>query len=136
MNSLDIARGMIKQHEGLRLTPYKCTAGKLTIGYGRNLDDKGISQPEAFIMLENDLMIVVDALEKFSFWEQLSNNRQAVLIDMCFNLGLTRLIKFKKTLAAIEGGDFDRAAKEMLDSRWKTQVGNRATKLANMMVRG
>ena len=137
MSSTDTARALIKKHEGLRLYPYHCTAGKLTIGYGRNLVDVGISEDEAFAMLENDIDIVVSGLEKhLSFWDKLSLNRQAVFIDMCFNLGLNGFLKFKRMLRASEAGRIDDTIKEMLDSRWATQVGSRAVELAELYRRG
>ena len=125
---------LIKKHEGLRLKPYRCTANKQTIGYGRNIEDNGISKEEATIMLCNDIRESEDALaSKISNWEELSEVRKAVLINMVFNLGWPRLSKFKRALAAVEGGDFKRASAEMLDSRWARQVGNRAIELSDMM---
>ena len=127
---------LIKKHEGLRLRPYKCTAGKLTIGYGRNLDDNGISEVEAEQMLHNDIQNCYAACLKFPFWNELNAARQAVLIDMCFNLGITKMKQFKKMLAALEIGAYYRAAHEMLDSHWARQVTSRATELAEIMEKG
>ena len=128
---------MLIRHEGLRLTPYRCTAGKLTIGVGRNLDDVGISEDEAMFMLRNDIARVGRELTaSLSFWDSLSLNRQIVLMDMCFNLGLAGLLAFKRMLAALEAGDYDKAADEMLDSKWARQVFTRSTDLAKMMKGG
>ncbi|MBF0280506.1 MAG: hypothetical protein HQM13_22105 [SAR324 cluster bacterium] len=69
----------------------------------------------------------------FSFFQKLSEVRKMVLIDMCFNLGLSRLKKFKTTLAAIETGDFVTASREMLNSRRAKQVGTRAERLSEKM---
>ncbi len=129
----DLARELVKKHEGLRLKPYECTAGKLSIGYGRNLDDNGISQAEADTMLENDLDAVYARLDRLDWFANISAVRQAVLADMCFNLGWPRLSGFRKMLAAVSRGDYDRAAEEMLDSRWRHQVGERALYLARVM---
>jgi len=130
MNKIEL----IKEHEGLRLKPYQCTAGKTTIAFGRNLEDNGIRLDEAEFMLSNDIKecesVLSDRLER---WEALSEIRQAVMIDMMYNLGWPRLSKFKKTLAAVNDGYFDRAAAEMLDSRWARQVGQRAITLSDMM---
>lgn len=124
-------------HEGLRLTPYRCTAGKLTIGVGRNLDDNGISITEAKILLRNDILATRLRLEKaVSGFLALSPRRRRALIDMCFNLGLPRFLQFKNMLAAVVAGDFNRAADEMLASAWANQVGQRAQTLATMMREG
>jgi lysozyme len=128
---------MIKGHEGLRLKPYKCTSRKLTIGYGRNLDDKGITEKEADTMLLNDIIECIQQLTRHFPWiDELSHNRQAVLIDMCFNLGIKGLMKFEKTLDAIRFFDYDKAADYMLQSEWAKQVGQRAITLSNMMREG
>ncbi len=125
---------LIKKHVGLRLKPYLCTAGKTSIGFGRNLDDNGISLEEAEVMLANDLKPAEEMLaNKMDHWDALSEVRQAVLINMVFNLGWPRFSKFKKCIAAVNDGYFDRAAAEMLDSRWARQVGNRAIELSEMM---
>lgn len=128
----------IRAAEGLRLRPYRCTAGKLTIGYGRNLDDLGISETEAESLLINDVDRVIGHLMLLPQYQMLGYDqaRQAVLVDMVFNLGLTRFLGFKAMLAALELGDFDRAADEMLDSKWARQVGKRATNLAEVMRSG
>lgn len=125
---------LIKKHEDERLKPYLCTAGKTTIGVGRNLDDNGIRQDESDLMLSNDLKECESVLEsRMDHWSALSEVRQAVLINMVFNLGWPRFSKFKKCIAAVNDGYFDRAAAEMLDSRWARQVGNRAIELSEMM---
>ncbi len=128
---------MIKRHEGFRDKPYRDTVGKLTIGYGRNLDDVGISEVEAEYLLTSDVSrIIAELSSHLQFWNTLDLARQDALIDMCYNLGLVGLLEFKKMLAAIESGDFKSASSEMLNSRWAIQVGNRAIELAKMMVDG
>lgn len=121
-------------HEGIRLNPYYCTAGKLTIGVGRNLEAVGISKAEAMFMLENDVIRVMAELdEHLPWWRDLSQTRRHVLVDMTFNLGIFGLMKFQNTLRAIQDERFADAAVEMLDSRWAEQVGQRAKTLAQMM---
>lgn len=125
---------MLIRHEGVRYKPYRCIAGKLTIGVGRNLEDVGISEDEAIFLLKNDIARVGRELEgALSFWSNLSLDRQLVLLDMCFNLGLAGLIGFKRMLAAVESVNYEKAADEMLDSKWARQVGSRSTELAEMM---
>ena len=131
--------GMIKQHEGFRDKPYRCTAGKLTIGYGRNLDDVGISNREATVLLYNDIIEATESVRVvfsgFKF-DEFSENRQAALIDMMFNLGRPRFVLFRNMIKAINDGDWDSAASEAMDSVWATQVGNRANEIAGMLKEG
>lgn len=124
-----------QQSEGLRLKPYRCPAGKLTIGYGHNLEDKGITELEAEDLLIKDLIeaqgivntLVVNKeklpdsvkLNQIIIWQQ-------ILTDMAFNLGKDGLSKFKKFLAALSEYRFDDAIVEMIDSQWFNQVGNRS----------
>ena len=138
MNTIEIATEQLKVDEGLRLQPYRCTAGALTIGYGRNLDAVGITQEEADIMLRADVEIAEKGAQALvgTVWDDLSATRQAVLINMTFNLGRTRLAAFKNFLAALRAADYQTAADEMLDSRWATQVGDRALRLARQMRHG
>ena len=130
-------RRQIRLHEGERLKVYKCTAGKLTIGVGRNLEDRGISIEESNMLLDNDLAAFqVELLRKLPWVADLDDVRQRVLIDMAFNLGISGLLTFKNTLAAIKRGDYEKAAPMMLDSKWATQVGKRAERLSTMMLTG
>lgn len=128
---------MLKRHEGLRLKPYRCTAGKLTIGYGRNLEDRGISKVEAELMLINDISDFAAKLKTVLPWmEQLDARRALVLVNMGFNLGIEGLLKFTNTLQLIKNGNYDAAAKAMLDSKWAKQVGSRARELAHIIKTG
>jgi len=125
------------QHEGLRLKPYADTVGKLTIGVGRNLTDKGISEGEASFLLRNDIADVEHELSaRLPWFAMLNEVRRRVLFDMAFNLGTAGLLKFKNTLAAIERGDYEAGARGMLASKWAAQVGRRAERLAKMMATG
>lgn len=133
MNTHRLAQDLLRD-EGLRLKPYRCTAGKLTIGVGRNLDDRGITESEALLLLDNDIK---------AFWGQLAVAQpwifsapeavQEVLLNMCFNLGLAGLLQFRQTLALLEAGRYAEAAGEMLRSKWAGQVGERAERLADRL---
>ena len=128
---------LLKKHEGRRLFPYKCTAGKLTIGYGRNIEDTGISEEEAELMLQADIeRCIVELTDKTSYFSSLCEPRQTVLINMVFNLGWSRFSRFKNMIKAIKGGNYDKASVEMLDSRWADQVGGRAKELSIIMLAG
>ena len=127
----------LRLHEGERLKPYRCTAGKLTIGVGRNLEDRGITAAESAMLLANDIAREETELVRALPWvAQLDEVRQRVLLDMSFNLGLAGLLGFKNTLAAIQAGDYQRGATMMLDSKWARQVGGRAERLSRMMATG
>ena len=135
---MDRIKEQLVRHEGLRLKPYRCTAGKLTIGIGRNLDDCGISQSEAYIMLINDIMNCEKQLQTKipDIYNGLDEVRKSVLLNMCFNLGISGLLGFKNSLAFIKAGDWERAANNMLVSRWAKQVGRRAIELSELMRKG
>lgn len=120
----------VKQGEGLRLFPYRCSAGKLSIGFGRNLDDVGITELEAEYLLMNDLQRAENDAKKLPGFDNCSQVRRDVLIEMVFNLGLPRVLGFRKMLAAVSNGDYTEAARQMLDSKWHKDVGNRADRLA------
>ena len=127
----------IKKEEGFRAKVYKCTAGKNTIGFGRNLDDNGITYEEAEYLLKNDIKMVDTWLnDNVPIYANLTPERQFVLIDMCFNLGFVGVLKFRKMFEAIKAGEFAKAAAEMLNSKWAAQVGPRARKLARIMETG
>lgn len=129
---------MTKNFEGLRLKPYKCTAGKLTIGYGRNLTDVGISKTEANYLFQADFAKAIQEAtqlcEEYGIdSEGLLEQRFFVLVDMVFNLGINGTRKFKKMLTALKKGLYSDAAEEMLNSNWAKQVGNRAVILSALM---
>jgi lysozyme len=123
--------------EGLRLKPYTDSVGKTTIGVGRNLTDMGISRDEAYRMLNNDLeKTQADLDQHLPWWKKLDEVRQRVIANMAFNMGLPRLLAFKRTLDLIQAGDYETAATEMLCSVWAKQVGPRAVRLSDLMRRG
>lgn len=132
--NLQLLKAQLMRHEGLRLKPYRDTVGKLTIGVGRNLDDVGISENEAMLLLDSDISGVIGDLDReCPWWRNMSENRQLVIADMAFNLGIVRLKGFRNALQAMQEGRWDAAAREMLDSRWAAQVGSRAITLSDMM---
>lgn len=122
--------------EGFRPKPYRCSAGKLTIGIGRNIEDMGIARDEAEYMLHNDIENLLSLLWIRQTIEGLDDVRAEVILNMAFNLGSPRLFGFKKMRAALESRDFERAADEMKDSAWYSQVGSRAVRLVEEMRTG
>jgi len=133
MNATRLRNTLIR-HEGLKLLPYKCTAGKLTLGVGRNIEDRGISKETAMQMLDEDIEICLNELmERLDYFENLPTEVQETLVNLCFNMGISRLMKFQLMLGAIEAGQYELAAKELLDSRYARQVGKRAEELADIL---
>lgn len=127
----------LKRDEGVVLTLYKCSAGKNTIGVGRNVDDRGITDDESDYLLSNDIDLCIEELRAtFPWFQTLSDTRQRVMVNMCFNLGLSRLMGFRKFLAAMEAGEWETAGVEMLDSKWARQVGPRSTRLRDLVLEG
>jgi lysozyme len=118
------------------LKPYRDSKGILTIGVGHNLEE-GITKDAAYFILQNDLdSVTADLDANLPWWRALGDVRQRVIANMCFNMGIARLKGFTKMLAAIQRGDFETAADEMLDSKWKLDVGSRAVRLSNEMRTG
>lgn len=124
---------LLKQAEGFRSKPYRCTAGKLSLGFGRNLDDVGITETEAEYLLKNDIQKAVEALRLEPYWLDLTETRQAVLIDMVVNMGWPRFSGFQRMRAALRAGDYAEAARQMQDSAWFHQVGQRGPRNVNLM---
>lgn len=132
----DLIKDLVRD-EGLRLKPYTCPGGKLTIGVGRNIQERGISESEALYLLKNDIDISKKELSlKFEWFCELNENRKRSLINMHFNLGMTRLLSFKKFLKAMGEGNFEEASKEALDSKWAKQVGDRAKRISELIRKG
>ena len=148
---------MIAIHEGIVLNVYQDHLGINTVGIGRNLDDRGITdgellfmnktiddvydngltEEEAYYLCMNDIAIVEkELLDSKPIVNQLSAVRQMVLVDMAFNMGVPRLKLFKNMWLAIEKVNYPLACEEMIDSRWASQVGNRAMKLSLAMKNG
>lgn len=130
---LEEAKRHIKRDEGLRLKPYLDSVGKLSIAWGRNLDDVGLSEVESEILLDNDMAVAVSELDRaLPWWRHLPGPVQCGLINMSLNLGMPRLLGFRLMLAALKAGDFEAAAAEALNSKWRRQVGSRAERIANL----
>ena len=148
---------MIAIHEGIVLNVYQDHLGINTVGIGRNLDDRGITdgellfmnktiddiydngltEEEAYYLCMNDIAIVEkELLASKPIVNRLNAVRQMILIDMAFNMGVPRLMQFKNMWLAIEKVNYLLACEEMIDSRWAGQVGSRAMKLSVAMKNG
>jgi lysozyme len=127
---------LIKRNEGFRQHVYKCSAGALTVGYGTNLESRGVTRAEAEILLRNEVVDIRGELVNLDFWGRLDIVRQGVLIDMAYNLGMNGLFKFRKMLAAISNEDWQAAHDECLDSNYAEDVPARAHRNAQMLLTG
>ena len=124
----------IKQHEGKSNLPYRDSVGRLTIGYGHNLENKPLPDDVLELVLQHDVEdAITEARSALLYFDSLNASRQEVVVEMVFNLGLNGFKSFKKMLRALRNRDFTIAATEMLDSRWHEQVGDRAEELAERM---
>ena len=127
---------IIKEEGGIILKPYKDHLGYWTIGYGKLVDPEaggGLTEHEAQFLLKNTLSDMWDELESSLPWiTEKHEHVQEALLNMCYNLGITRLLKFKKMLAAIEADNPDEAYAQALDSKWARQVGQRAQRIADI----
>ena len=141
----------IMRDEGNRPRPYMdccgefwrdCTCepkfrGHLSIGIGRNLEDNGVVPSEAFAMFQNDVTTAKKELSAHLAWtDTLDDARYAVFVNLVFNMGVGRLLGFKRMLAAARSANWNEAAKELLDSRYAEQVGARAVRLAEQLKTG
>tara|TARA_S200002703_G_scaffold154437_1_gene157200 strand:- start:36 stop:467 length:432 start_codon:yes stop_codon:yes gene_type:complete len=132
----------LEAEEGCELMPYHCPeveggGNRLSIGVGRNLEERGITHEEAMVLLQTDIDITLQEIKSnFPWSEDLSDNRRLVLADMCFGLGITKLKKFKLMLAALEAGDYEEAARQLKDSLYARQLVNRSERNAALLLEG
>ena len=130
---------MLKRHEGIRQFVYQCSANKLTIGVGRNIDEDGgigLSLDEINYLLDSDIVRCLRELNEFEWFSELDEVRQDAMVSICLNLGLPRLKGFELALNAMSSRLYEEAASEFLDSKWASQVGHRAKELSEMIRTG
>ena len=124
---LNEIRDHVKEYEGYSQLVYECTAGYATIGYGRNLEQRGITKEESEYLLANDLQQCIKELRGIiNKFDELPSKAQLVLVDMCYNLGLSKLLNFENMLDAIDARNWQEASEQLLDSRYAAQVKRRA----------
>lgn len=127
----------LKRHEGVKLKPYQDTVGKWTIGVGRNLDDIGISEQEAEILLHNDIKEAERQLVAMMPWtKDLDEVRFSALLNFVFNVGIGTALRFVNAMGQLKQGNYDMAANEMLKSKWAIQVGQRAIDVSEQIRTG
>lgn len=126
----------IRQHEGIRYTPYRDSRGLLTVGIGRCIDRVPFSRDEVELMFQNDYMRALGGAMTLPVYDTLNEARQGVLVEMVFQMGLSGVKGFRKFLAAAQRGDWRVAHDEMLDSDWRKQTPERANRLAKIFLTG
>ena len=134
-----LLKKMLLKDEEYRQYPYVDSRGNLTIAIGQNISHSGdgISMPAALFILGEKMDETQNKLSHyFSWFSKMAELRQIALINMAFNLGFEGFLKFHNMLLALESSDFERASQEMLNSKWREQVGERATCLANIIRTG
>lgn len=133
----DLHVRLVQLHEDLRLRLYRCTAGYLTVGWGHNIEDRGISRAIADAILVEDLAVAERDLDKVApWWRGLDPVRAAALLDLCFNLGRERFAQFAPTLDVIRLGDYAAAAKRLERTPWFKQTKTRAVRIVAMIATG
>ncbi len=128
---------MLERQEALRLKLYRDTQGKATIGYGHNLDAKGISKNIASLILTEDTQDAIKDLQMHLPWYvELNEPRQSGLISMAFNLGIVGLLKFHDTLEALQAQNWQAAHDHVLNSLAAIQAHNRYLEIAQIFLTG
>ena len=130
------AENMIKRHEGFSGQLYRCPRGKLTIGYGYNIEDRGLPKDLCESLLERDLSNLMRRLSQFEWFSRLNTKRKAAILDMAYQLGVAGLLNFRKSLQLLKEEKYKEAAQEMLNSAWAKQTPNRAQEITSIIERG
>ena len=133
----DALRSQLIDHEGERLTAYRCPAGFITVGVGRNLEGNGISQEESRYLLDHDInRCINDAVNQFPWFPDLDPVRQRAVIDLIFNMGIGRFLTFTTTIGCFARKNYEAAAFALERSKWYGQVGRRAVRVVAMVRTG
>lgn len=117
MDTIQLKKDLMRD-EGWRGRPYKCTAGKTTIGYGHNLDDNPLPKEIGELLLEHDMRLALLECDTFPWFHKLTHARKCAIANMMYQLGRGRFMGFRKMIAALEKGDYEEAARQAEDSKW------------------
>jgi lysozyme len=126
---------LLIKHEGIRFMPYRDTVGKITIGVGHNLTDKGLTKSQIMSLLVDDMTDTINYLNRLDWFRELDDVRQLAIADLTFNIG-SKVLGFNHMLEALRFKDWDGAARALMNSTYATQVGHRALDLASMIRTG
>jgi len=122
----------IMANEGFRATAYRDSRGFLTIGYGFNVDG-GITRYAAGALMEAQLAEARADIDGYPWYQACDPVRQGVLVELCFNMGLQKLLGFQKMLAACTAKDWQTAGAELKNSAWFGEVGQRGPQLVGLL---
>jgi len=130
---LELLNSIIK-HEGFRAKVYQCTEGFDTIGYGFAIKDLVLDEDLANIILQRKLESLIRSIEfKFGWYKDLPKSVKDMVVEMCYQMGISGFSKFKKTIKLLKNEEWEKASIEMLDSKWAKQTPNRAKALSNKL---
>jgi lysozyme len=135
-DTYDAAMALIGKHEGYTQFPKPDAKNTIEIGYGTNLNTRGISRGEAAYLAGNDVNRLMNWFGNFPFFQRLTTPRKAALLDMAYDLGEAGVDEFAGMLRWLDADNYEKAADEMLNSAWAKQVPNRALADALMMREG
>jgi len=124
------------RHEGYHKHPYRCSAGYLHIGIGRNLEGKGLSEKEVNFLLINDIRDCYNDLSKIfgkDFLDEINHERLKALMDLRFQLGPGGFRSFQKMIGAVKKKNWEKGSKELLSSQYARNQTERAKELAEML---
>lgn len=127
---------MYGQDEGLKLKVYRCPAGKLSIGYGLNLEDTGITEEEAEYLLRNRLLKVEAAAKEIfgdKLWSEFGDIRRMAFVNMIYNLGIKGFKGFTQTINLAKEKKWKECGLNILNTLWARQVGARAHRISRMI---
>lgn len=140
--NIDALKAQITEAEGLRLRPYMDTLGHWTVGVGHllpadltrdQINSMALTRDEADALLHRDLTVAIHGAESFAWFHTLNDARQAVIVEMVFQLGVAGVAQFVRMAAGIKARDFHLASRSMLESKWATQTPTRVKRLAKAM---
>ena len=124
----------IKEHEGFRSTPYRCTEGHLTIGWGFAVKDLILDEDIAELILMRKIKGLLEGIiATFGWFKNSPEEVKSVVTNMCYQLGIHGFSKFRKTIYLLETEQYEEASVEMLDSLWAKQTPNRAKELSERL---
>lgn len=145
----------LERDESYRAAPYKCPSDFWTLGIGQNLEANPLTGQQWKQLLDAKMLalsispagakfLLAQAVQNveaqcaitFKWWRALDEVRRDALVNLCFNIGMTRLLGFRRMLEAFNARNFEHAADELLNSRYAKQVGARARRLAHMIRTG
>ena len=140
MSHRELVMGQLRRDEGVIRHAYQDSEGYWTIGCGRLIDKRlggGLRDDEIDYLLTNDVAEAEKVAKRlFTSFDRISDARKAALINLSFNLGMNRLAGFVRFKEALEAQAWEQAAAELMDSKWATQVGDRAKRIAKAIKEG